>query len=426
MKGDFSRKTFDKEKNYSGVYLQQGRVLLDSDFNEQREITNYYLRSYIRDIIGPCGTPQKNPGFKILPSKSGFKIGAGHYYVDGILCVNNKEIQHSSQPYFPITQKSESLALQKNDGIYLVYLDVWERHITSLEDSELLEPALGGPDTTTRKKIIWQVKTQPVKKRGKKRSKNCSNFFSVPLKISNGKMRAYDSTRQENDAMSQSGYTGLENRLYRVEIHKGGNSRSSEPPTFKWSNRNAVEAALVDEISPSSIIIGRSQGTGINFEKQDWIEIIDERHILHVIPGSFVRISEVEENKIIFDSSSRIGENVSTINFPLKYNPIIRKWNGSKSPLQKVISDDNYHISLEYGIEIQFTEGTYRSGDYWIFPARPQVGVLWEKEDGVPKFRQPDGIEHHYCPLALLKLQKNKYTLLSDCRKFFLALTDLV
>ena len=53
MKGDFSRKTFDKKKKYSGVYQQQGRALLDSDFNEQREITNHFLRSLIRDIIGP-------------------------------------------------------------------------------------------------------------------------------------------------------------------------------------------------------------------------------------------------------------------------------------------------------------------------------------------------------------------------------------
>ena len=35
MKGDFSRDTFDENKNYSSVLMQQGRVMLDADWNEQ-------------------------------------------------------------------------------------------------------------------------------------------------------------------------------------------------------------------------------------------------------------------------------------------------------------------------------------------------------------------------------------------------------
>ena len=35
MKGDFSRETFDRARHYSAVLLQQGRVQLDADWNEQ-------------------------------------------------------------------------------------------------------------------------------------------------------------------------------------------------------------------------------------------------------------------------------------------------------------------------------------------------------------------------------------------------------
>ena len=35
MKGGFSRFTFDPTKHYAGVLHQQGRVLLDSDWNEE-------------------------------------------------------------------------------------------------------------------------------------------------------------------------------------------------------------------------------------------------------------------------------------------------------------------------------------------------------------------------------------------------------
>ena len=38
LKGDFTRNTFKKEKHYSGVRMQQGRVQLDADWNEQVDI----------------------------------------------------------------------------------------------------------------------------------------------------------------------------------------------------------------------------------------------------------------------------------------------------------------------------------------------------------------------------------------------------
>src|SRR6516164_9657343 len=48
---------------------------------------------------------------------------------------------------------------------YLVYLDVWERHLSYLEDEgdlNMREVALGGPDTATRTKVVWQVKVIPT------------------------------------------------------------------------------------------------------------------------------------------------------------------------------------------------------------------------------------------------------------------------
>jgi hypothetical protein len=50
------------------------------------------------------------------------------------------------------------------DGLYLAYLDVWQRHITTVEDPELREPALNIPDTTTRTKTVWQLKLQLLDK----------------------------------------------------------------------------------------------------------------------------------------------------------------------------------------------------------------------------------------------------------------------
>ena len=55
MNGDFSRLTFDPSKHYSSVLLQQGRVQLDADGNEQASLGLHYLRAFIADIIGSGG-----------------------------------------------------------------------------------------------------------------------------------------------------------------------------------------------------------------------------------------------------------------------------------------------------------------------------------------------------------------------------------
>jgi hypothetical protein len=179
MKGDFTRDTFDQAKHFSRVLSQQGRVTLDADFNEQSAIDLHYLRTLARDVIGPYAAPV-NP-FRVLEptvpnaeggflvqehtSADGFKISAGRYYVDGILVENDRDCTYITQPdYTPPGTDPLLQAIQKN-GPYTqfgIYLDVWERHITAIEDDSICEKALDGRDTCTRAKVVWQVKGWPL------------------------------------------------------------------------------------------------------------------------------------------------------------------------------------------------------------------------------------------------------------------------
>ena len=52
MNGDLSRVTFDKINHYTRVVMQQGRVQLDADFNEQTAILLHYLQTLAADLIG--------------------------------------------------------------------------------------------------------------------------------------------------------------------------------------------------------------------------------------------------------------------------------------------------------------------------------------------------------------------------------------
>ena len=63
MKGDFTRFTFDPKKHYSSVRMQQGRVQLDSDYNEFVDIMLHRDRMMTEDLIGKCGGPEEYVGF---------------------------------------------------------------------------------------------------------------------------------------------------------------------------------------------------------------------------------------------------------------------------------------------------------------------------------------------------------------------------
>ncbi len=69
MPSDRSRRTDTLRDGYSGVVAQQGRVILDRDFNALQGLTAERIARDALDFVGPCGTP--DDGFRIsLPQAS--------------------------------------------------------------------------------------------------------------------------------------------------------------------------------------------------------------------------------------------------------------------------------------------------------------------------------------------------------------------
>ena len=88
MPGDYSRRSLNPTKKYSAVRAMQGRMQLDSDWNEQLELQEHRTGTETRDVIGLCGTPKAGNGFLLTQTPEGadFLIAPGTYYVDGMLC----------------------------------------------------------------------------------------------------------------------------------------------------------------------------------------------------------------------------------------------------------------------------------------------------------------------------------------------------
>ncbi|MDX2505325.1 MAG: DUF6519 domain-containing protein [Gammaproteobacteria bacterium] len=444
MKGDFSRITFDPDKNYVETLMQQGRVQLDADWNEQQSMHRHLRQKAVAEIIGRHGAPKTGGGFAIglTANASDLTISTGQFYVDGIGLENNSAqlVTLSAQPFLPLKQGLlAGFERPKQSGRYLVYLEVWERHVTADIDPEILEEALGGVDTTTRKQVVWQVK---LTKQAVPASAVCDDFaanWSPPESLTNGTMKADTVTVSSSTTPCvippAAGYKGLENQLYRVEIHRGGNSQSgAKPATFKWSRDNGSVTTTVT-ISGQTLIardLGRDE-ISLGFKENQWIEITDERMELTNQRGELIQIESIDKNtrEIKIKAATPVPQIDATK--PV----IIRRWDNTGNQADKNgIRLSNTPAVLESGVEIEFSSGVYRSGDYWLIPARTSINsstgsIEWKRDPGTGQSMlvSPHGIDRHYSPLALVQydLPNDSFALVpnADCRPLFPSLTDI-
>lgn len=439
MKGDFSRATFDPANHYKRVPLQQGRAQTDADANEQQAITLYRVETEAADLIGGCGGPLGNAGFALTPSGDDLLIGAGRYYVDGVLCENEAEGSYGTQPDFPLdapflaTLADPPVTLPPDAATYLAYLDVWERHLTALEAPPIREVALGGPDTATRTQALWQVRLHRLTD-AEAAGADCLSAipsWDAATAPSTGELGARTDIAAASDdpciVTPGAGYRRLENQLYRVEVHEPGTRNAA---TYKWDRDNGslvarLEAQSADGTEWTVSSIGRD--AVLRFTPGEWVELTDDTHELHGLPGTLVLVTGVEGNVVTVDLADRLpaGGSVDVADFPL--NPKVRRWNG----VLRGVTNETFR-DLEDGVQVRLRAGNgadgqprrYRTGDYWMIPARTNTGdIEWPTEnDG---WRLAAGIGHGYCRLALAAFDGTAWTVLSDCRRLFPPVTEL-
>jgi hypothetical protein len=532
MKGDFSRDTFKSKRRYSAVLMQQGRVQLDADWNEQGAIDRYRTEIEAIDVIGACGAPEHAPGFAITTDGENLLIGAGRYYVDGILCENDDDqLPYDQQDDLPgaLTDDVHKALEQANTPLGLAYLDVWQRHVTALDDPLIRETALGGPDTTTRIKTVWQVKVLPVTQQSQdterlnallaeqkelqskldqlqqtdtqiqseidkvqqeltqiinrtqaaklqrllksfqsQQAANQQTIAEVKAKLGElkaaiddlpkGAPPACDSSFPEWDALAadsgtmnartqpadqqddpcllapSAGYQRLENQLYRVEVHAPGALGTA---TFKWSRDNGAVVTTIEQISGNVLTVhdlGPDEVLG--FANGQWVEIADDALELNGRFGQLAQIDTINtatrEITLLNVTPQPLAATPSGVDPAL--HPKLRRWDqadqSSAPATDQGVATAAGWLPLEGGISVQFSDGAYQTGDYWLIPARTATAEIewppYATPNTDPIAQPPLGIRRHRCRLALLQLNDGALGILDDCRQIFPPLTELL
>jgi Family of unknown function (DUF6519) len=526
MKGDISRQTFNSRKHYSKVVMQQGRVQLDADWNEQQDILLHRIETQTSEMIGHSGVSTNRNGFEVMftPDGQDLVISPGSMYVDGVLCeleqekgasvfsidlgqvvldlaeVDNQPFQkqhwaelidnygqelrlfkitdimvnedqetltlfseqldfpttnqnldgyrvravttYLTQPNYPNPRALPEPDKKKHGSVFLAYLDVWQRDITALDDSGIVEAALGGADTAQRSQTIWQVKIEPVddvpedlaeamkgdtgKLSDEKRfelEQRMRRLFRIAAfrpPLSNLHMPVAPSTgRLSVRTTATSGYRGVENQLYHVEIHqdkpKDTTSIENFMPTFKWARNNASLFIAATIESGTVTAQGSGQGSLLGLVVGQYVELIDEQSELLGDPGHLAQIKQVNDitGQLTIDPAP--PKNLKRVR--------LRLWNGTGSidASENSNGSDDGWTPLEGGIELQFMLGeTFHSGDYWLIPARTATRQI-EWPHTAPQL--PQGPQHHYVRLAYL-LQTEKIWLAQDYRRHFFPLAS--
>ena len=474
---DISRVAFDPRKHYAGVRMQQGRVLTDDDWNENERIENEERRRSRVDIIGPHGSPDL--GFKIVnprltpEGQIEFGILPGAYHLGGLRL--EMEFAKGAPDPQPETFRAQKDWLQQAHGLLpkpglnaggerydLVYLQAWQQAVSAVEDSELLEVALGGPDTATRIRNMRRVLVQPDIG-----FSDCPRAWQKLVKGWTGQKLGY--LNQENELLRRvqltvsyneegasddlcapavaGGYLGAENQAIRVQL--------LGPDKLIWGFDNAA---------PLYRVIVKADDQGHSAVLKMLTPPKDQHHwplagqTVEVLPWSAV-LPNREKAAAILGHRSRVDASYDpdsgefTLSTPLPTG-FGEEWK-QRSDSDTLTTQDtqeyfylrvwNRADDLESAPELTFTPGTPLplghtglsvtiegedrvAGDYWVIAARPETPgqvVPWQLENGMP----PLGIRGYYAPLAIIRWyldqREVKGEVIQDCRKKFRPLTDL-
>jgi hypothetical protein len=186
-----------------------------------------------------------------------------------------------------------------------------------------------------------------------------------------------------------SGYRGVENQLYRVEIHQGG--AVTDKPAFKWSRENGsvvfpvTASARLASTTVTLAHLGRDDRFGLT--EGDWVEPRDDNIVLSNTLVSLLQVVSIDRSALQVTLSGALPGSFGS---DPRLHPLLCRWDqqaGDPKPggaklvggAVPIPATAGSWVDLEDGIQVLFdevNEATYRHSDYWLIPARVATGNL--------------------------------------------------
>ena len=474
MPSDRSRTSDDLSQNYKAVMTQQGRVIVDRDFNALQDIINGQLAADVGGIIGPCGTPDN--GFLIGPEPSilpleenpilerslilrrpfptepwNFSIGAGTMYIGGQRAYAAGSFNYFNQPdWLQPTAPADPPATE------VISLRLYEQEVSAVEDPDLLDVALGGPDTTQRVRLMRRIERCPgtvctdaaAHWQQQGFSLDANSMRLVPQVSLQATPSAPASTNDQCDPVVTGGYLGAFNQLIRVETRNpaGGS------PSLLWGYDNAsfiyrasttdgvkltLSPAPVDnfhqprggqvvEILRTAALLGDDPNANDPTQPKTLRCVAEARGFVTTLASDFVPSADGSGGTITLSANPA---------FPSNYigdtQLFVRIWQGQNlNPAsgQSIPLVDYAGQSTGLSVTMTVAGTVWPDGAYWMIAVRPGTPQVVYPERFLEAPQPPDGPKQWMCPLAVLDWAASPPAtqFMQDCRNSFENLVNLL
>lgn len=448
MGSDRARVSYDANQQYRGVVAQQGRVTLESDWNEAEQIASEEQREQLLDVIGSRGTP--DDGYRVIETGEGtspafdFTVQKGTMYVGGVRTTLPSNVTYSDQTEWldrtsdPDWVDPSTIENQRE----LIYLLLREQEVSAVEDSTLRDPALGGPDTTQRTRLTQRIVRLQTKNSSCEEAidEAQSQWLQKGLSFNPQTMRLESSASLQVsfvesaappdpcDPEARGGYLGAENQLIRVQI----SSVASESGQNKlvWGFDNASALYRVSATNDTTLKL-QSQPVDANHQPkagQVVVEVLRSAAQLH--NGEFIASATGLVTTLATSYNPDTQEITLPASLPTEYlDPsqtprlFLRVWQ------EEIAFSPNTAVRLgETGLQVtlQTSEGhPFHKGDYWHFSARPLTPTEVYPQRYLDTFQSPEGSKLWICPLSVVEWNDGILEVLEDCREPFDSLVEL-
>jgi hypothetical protein len=448
MGSDRARISYDNRQQYRSVVMQQGRVTVEADWNEAQTIASEETRKEALDFVGAAGTPDNGYAITAKPNDYDFEIGPGSMYVGGMRAVRPHAGAYSRQ------QRSEWMdwGVDTEDWVDVptpaspltqneyVYLFLREQEVSGVEDSDLKDVALGGPDTAQRTRLIQHVERLATT------GTDCASALAAAetawaaggIALDRHDMRVQSFARMQVqfvpspastpcDPTAQGGYLGADNQLIRVQISDAGSS-----PMLLWGYDDASFLYRVTATDSHTLTL---QTAPVDAEHMPQggqaVEVLMNGAALS--NGQYVAAATGQVESPLaaspYDADSKTlslpwalqDPYTGTAPYPQPRQVFLRVWQ------QELPFTPGTPVTLgDTGVQVILTSensGNFRVGDYWMFAVRPGTPqqvyperYLVTNPQAAPQ--PPDGPREWICPLAVILWSAGSPTVVS-CRNPF-------
>ena len=401
MTGDYTKVPLRENERWTGARMQEGRVLLDHEWNLNLDAAARTAQRTAAAAIGPAGIPAGSAAFEVSVTPSGtldLEIEAGAMWVDGLLASNPARLSYLEQ---------DEIEALPASGNALVYLDVFEEHVQPAEDPSLVDPALAPTDSAARTRIGYRVRAWPTDET------TCQAAWAelAPLEQSSGSLSvtktsvttSADPCAPPGDPLAQ-----IPDGLLRVEVLDGGPASGA---VFVWSFENGATAIPVVQIAGDQLTLAPSH---LRLEVNDLVEVSWlARRADRLDHGALYTVANVTPGAggdVVELSSAPTAPPTAT-------GLAVRRWDGQ---VTGATTDRNAtYRGQDLGVAFSVGTGTYTPGDWWGVRLRAGEGDGIEHRTAAA----PDGTRHVFAPLALVDLGAR--AVLHDCRPTFTPLVDI-